>query len=409
MATFTLVNQDKAVRASIRLPKLPPESRNFSKKKYGTITEARSEAKRWAATREGELRNSSPGAAVAAHDRTFQDAADAFCQVRCGFRLDGNTPKEALAIFTEDQSNACTPMGNRQPILGSNMFGPVGQLDYWVTYFGNTRLSKITTDKINHGLRALEMGSKGKAGRKRSPATINRYQSAIRSALELCLVTNGLFPWLQYNPAPTMKRQEKNKRKVVLTGVQRKALLKNCLNSQWDDLYAVVQIGIATGARQSNIMGLRWSRIDLETGRVDIPGDEMKNGRDFATWITGDALDLLRRMNKQLKLQKVTKLHDENSDLVFPAPKSAGPQAFDSKRRIAWNRALEQSGIEHSIDASDRENTGFRFHDLRHTFAKMVGAKGASNQQLKQMLGVSSDSIVARYTNIDIDDVKNLY
>ena len=412
MATFTKVNQGKAVRAMIRLPKLPAQSKNFSKKKYGTLAKANAAAKEWAAAREAELRTASPGAASAAHERTFYDVADVFCQVRCGFRLNGEMPKEALATFRNGGTmadghggpNRCTPMDiGRDVITGKNLNGPVGQLDWWVRYFGKTRLSKINSEMILEGLRQLDDG-------KRSPATINRYQSVVSTAFKLCLISTGLFPWLASNPAPTIKRREQNRREVVLTAKQKAKLLPACKKSNWSDLYLVVMIGIATGARQANIMGLRWSRLDLKSGRVDIPAHEMKAGKAWATWITGEALDLLRERKKALKKSKVTKLGDTNKDFVFPAPLVEGPQEFDSKRRDAWNAALEAAGIERSIDPNDRVHTGFRFHDLRHTFmTKMAAKHSANNQQLKQVLGVSADATVARYANVTIDDVRSLF
>ena len=408
MAITHTIIRGKAYRFRIALPGIRPITKSFAFKKYGNPKAAETAGKKWANLNIGTEQKKSRKVSHAALNKTFMDAADLFCQIKMGFRLDGMMPKEAFTVFRDGKAardtphlgpNKCTP--GEKPSIGKNACGPAGQLEWWINWFDGKAIDRITEDDVADGIDFLDDGT-------RSPASLNRYISNVKTAFNVVINgDHGRQRFVEVNPVKIKKKAENNVRTVELTPEQAERLLPNCQKSAWKDLYLVVMIGIACGARQGNIMGLRWSRLDLKSGRVDIPGDEMKNGKRWATWIKGEALELLQERDRKLKSAKVQNLF--NPDFVFPSPKSNGHVMFESKIRDKWNLALKQSGIERARDPNDRANTGFRFHDLRRTFGKRMSRKGASTLKMKAMLGVRTDSIIDTYAALNIDDVEDMY
>lgn len=397
MATITEIN-GKAFRASVRIAPYPAQHKSFSFKKYKGKKAAKKAAKDWGQEAEVSLKKTDPGVANRSKELTFRDVADIYVQTRCGFKLNGLRPRDALVIFKADQSNACIPIGHRKQITGKNLNTPVSHLDWWCDRLEGMPLRKLKSIHINAALTALNNG-------KRRPSTINRYQSYVHAAFELVITgRQNRNEWIEDNPAPKGKLPEDNQRNVTLKKGQATKLISACKRSDNDDLFLIFQIGIATGARQGNIMGLRWDRIDLETGRVSIPANEMKNGKKFATMIRGEALEILNRRKIQMKSAKVQNLF--NDEFVFPSDATNREAGFPRK---AWTTALQRAGIENMVDPSDPNNTGFHFHDLRHTFATKAAAKGASQEQLMKVMGHSSPQMTSRYVDMDIDDVAHLF
>src|SRR5439155_15896102 len=76
------------------------------------------------------------------------------------------------------------------------------------------------------------------------------------------------------------------------------------------------------------------------------------------------------------------------SDWVFPNADSTGPldgRAFD---RLLFRPALKRAGI-----------TGFRWKDLRHTFATRLRMSGSDTGTIRDLLGHTTDRMTQRYAH----------
>ena len=102
----------------------------------------------------------------------------------------------------------------------------------------------------------------------------------------------------------------------------------------------VVLFALATGLRQSNLVGLEWSHVNLAAGHAWVGADQSKNGKPIAVPLNATALAVLQR--------QVGK-HPEK---VFTY--AGKPLGWANTK--AWRNALKRAGIEN-----------FRWHDLRHT------------------------------------------
>jgi len=261
-------------------------------------------------------------------------------------------------------------------------------LMHWRAEFGAALLNEITPQRIALARDRLLAGSTRYKSRAtgdpnkdaarvmgtRSGPTVNRYLATLSACLSFAVKTLG---WLERNPCErTAKNRENPGRVRFLTESEIPRLLDACRPSP--DLYLAVVLSLTTGARQAEIMGLRWPQLDLSRRLITLRQGATKNGDARALPISGEAGELLRER------AKVRSLHD---DRVFPPVTLKGQSR---SLREGWRRALLAAGIE-----------DFRWHDLRHTAASYLAMSGRSQVEIAKVLGHRTLAMVARYSHLD--------
>jgi integrase len=330
-------------RVKIRLKGFPPESATFER-----ITDA----KDWGKRTEADMKAGRYFGASKRH--TFGELLDEYEPVAAG----------KIARFEERKA----------------------QLDYWRKVFGAELLDAITPARIakerdkllNEETQNWATPPTGNAEQdtkrpraKRSAATVNRYIAALSAAL-----SHGVkeLEWLERNPVERVtKPSEPSGRVRFLSDEERPRLLDACRPHA--DLYLAVVLSLTTGARQTEIMSLRWGQIDFIRQVIGL--DKTKNGERRALPLVGEAFTLL---------QARAKVRSLTDDRIFP-PTTA--KAETRSLREAWERALKTAGI-----------TGFHWHDLRHTAASYLAMSGVSLVEIAKVLGHRTLQMVARYSHL---------
>ena len=263
----------------------------------------------------------------------------------------------------------------------------VGRLGWWRDEYGAVSLAQFTTAKIREGLRSLarqrcrRAAGKGKTvslARTRSPATVNRYLGAISIAMAWTVEED----WLAENPASGIRRKREPAGRVRwLSDDERKRLLDACDESEWEDLGLLVRLALSTGARQGELLKLKWSDLDLKR-RLAHLGDT-KSGEPRM-------LPLIGRVKEAL----AAKPRPIDSGLVFRSPVTDDqPIHF----RPHWDAAVKKA-----------ELTNFRFHDIRHTTASYLAMQGASPLEIADVLGHKTLAMVKRYSHLATDHKQKL-
>ena len=259
------------------------------------------------------------------------------------------------------------------------------RLAYWHEAFGSDRLDAITPARIAKERDKLLAGTTNKKDAatgellKRTGATVNRYLAALSSCLSYGVKE---LQWLERNPMERIRRPAENKGRVrFLSDDERVRLLDAC--RQHPDLYLAVVLSLTTGARQGEIMGLRFAQIDF--ARQVITLHDTKNGDRRALPLVGEAFALLQER------AKVRQLKD---DRVFPPVKETAQQR---SLREAWENALEAANIEN-----------FHWHDLRHTAASYLTMAGVSAIEVARVLGHKTLAMSLRYSHLAPDRVTEL-
>ena len=173
-------------------------------------------------------------------------------------------------------------------------------------------------------------------------------------------------------------------------------------------------MAIMTGARQGELLGLKWGDLDLEKKQVYIQRT-FNNGREFPTKTKGSKrkIDLSPTLLTELKKWKLacpkTKPDPRNPDgpeieieLMFP--NEAG-EHIDKNNMIKryFEPALGKAGIieiekeKEKVEGTKKikvsrkiKGPKVRFHDLRHTFASLLIEQGENIKYIQTQLGHST-------------------
>jgi integrase len=198
-----------------------------------------------------------------------------------------------------------------------------------------------------------------------SPSTANRYLALIRAVLR-----KAAFEWEWIDRVPKVKLYREAKRRIRwITPEQAKTLLRELPAHQAD----IVLFALSTGSRQSNVLKLEWSQVDLERRVAWIHADQAKGRRPIHVSLNSSAMAVLvRQVGK----------HPER---VFTF--NGKPVAWANT--LAWRKALTRAGIEN-----------FRWHDLRHTWASWLIQKGTPLYVVQEMGAWESEGMVRRYAHL---------
>ncbi|MDP5240882.1 site-specific integrase [Uliginosibacterium sp. 31-16] len=235
------------------------------------------------------------------------------------------------------------------------------ELDYLL---GDLTLNQINGDVVWQVVqRQMKRGNK--------PATVNRYLSLIRSLLRMA---RDEWQWIDSIPKIRLLPGEVE-RDRWLTQTEADRLVKACP----DHLAALVRFALATGCRAREITDLEWERVDLQRKTAWL--DHTKNGTPRGVPLNTDAVEVLK--------EQVGK-HDR-----YCFTYRGKPIVFQVTN-TAWLGALKKAGIE-----------DFRFHDLRHTWASWHRQAGTSCDELKDLGGWKSRTMVDRYAKFATENLKS--
>jgi integrase len=138
-------------------------------------------------------------------------------------------------------------------------------------------------------------------------------------------------------------------------------------------------LGVETGMRTGEMLGLRWKDIDVLNDVIQVGRSKTPAGMRAVPISAHCKTELLRWRNL---------VGPRFSEWVFPS--------FDNRRhplqrggRKAWANTLKKAGLPF-----------FPIYYLRHTFASRLTAAGVSPLTIAQMLGHSSTQIVPRYAQV---------
>jgi integrase len=172
--------------------------------------------------------------------------------------------------------------------------------------------------------------------------------------------------YLSENELRRLKRamDEKNYRKDTTT-----------MNKTFTRLRLIVLIAVTTGMRIAEIFGLRWSDVMYSEALLAVRS-KLKGGRMRYVPLLPELASELRRFPAVI-----------GEDRVFP-PKAG---ATSGRQRVegSFENLLERAGIQ-----------GFRFHDLRHTFASWFMMNGGDLYELAKILGHSNIKMTERYAKL---------
>ncbi len=242
-----------------------------------------------------------------------------------------------------------------------------------VPSFGHLPLRTLTTQQIR-GFCRRKMAGRSEGGDGLHQTTVHNIAMTLRIALGAA-VELGL---LARNPAAVRKTIPRPAPREMLTWEPEecRAFLLAARGDRWETL---LNAALATGMRQAELRGLRWSGVDLAAGTVavstSITPTRRRKGPKSASGervlhLPSHVVELLGRHRAARKVVDLAA-----ADLVFPND-AGGPFMANSIRVYHLNRLIAVAGVRQ-----------IRFHDLRHTFATLMLRSGVPVKDVAYMLG----------------------
>jgi integrase len=143
----------------------------------------------------------------------------------------------------------------------------------------------------------------------------------------------------------------------------------------------IFMLAVFTGARQGELLGLKWEDVDWTACQINIKRTFNK-GRFFATKTktSNRKIDLGPTVIAELKKWKLA-CPQNKLDLVFPN-KAGAPINYSNMVTRYYRPALETADL-----------PKIRFHDLRHTYASLMMSHGENIKYIQSQLGHSSPTV----------------
>ncbi len=172
-------------------------------------------------------------------------------------------------------------------------------------------------------------------------------------------------PKLQRHPSPAGRTR-------WLTG-QEWQRLRPILEAESPLLAEAAAFTLATGLRENNVLELTWDQVDLKRRVAWLHGDQTKGGVPIGVPLNDAACAILASRKG---------IHKR---WVFGNPDY--PLSKASNR--AWYTAIRKAGMR-----------GFRWHDLRHTWASWAVMSGVRLEELQRLGGWKTAAMVQRYSHL---------
>ena len=182
------------------------------------------------------------------------------------------------------------------------------------------------------------------------------------------------------NPCKGVRHFKEQSRERFLPADELKRLLA-ALDDEPDDTWRhFFTLLLLTGARRSNVEGMRWADVSLERGLWAIPGEQSKNAQQLAVVLVPAAVEILRARQ------------GNNGEWVFPSKRGDG---HIIEPKAAWKAILKRAKI-----------TDCRMHDLRRTLGSWQAAAGVSMLVIGKSLGHRSQASTAVYARMNMEPVR---
>ena len=292
---------------------------------------------------------------------------------------------------------------------------------YLVPALGKRRLDKLTPQHVRDMQTWMERGTDANPNGL-SPSTIHRAHRvlnvALNSAIDEGLIRRNVAKHVK---APSLVGRDQ----ATIELAAARTLLVSTFNDWYGPRFAT---SLILGARQGEVLGMEWDRVDLEQGTLDLAwqlqrllyrhGCGGKCGLKRAGSCPERELDvrkdfLYRRLDGGLCL---TKPKSQESKRVIPIPtlllgflaKQAKQQAGKpnphglvftrpdgrpidpSRDSEEWHAALDKAGL-----------PSIKLHAARHTTTSLLMAAGVSDTVIQAILGHSTVAMTRAYQHAD--------
>lgn len=240
--------------------------------------------------------------------------------------------------------------------------------NYWLPIFQERQVANITAGDVRDAIAQNNLDSL-------SPKTFNNAMTPLRGIFELAME----YEYISLNPCRKVKAK---KWQPPLPDPFEQHEIPLILNALRDDWRPYFQVAFGTGMRTGELLALRWSDIDWNSGVIKVERGYAAHTTDDTKTHKARFVELNDLSTAGLKAQKpMTFLAD---DLVFTVK---GEQIVSDKPpRVALDAALKKAGIRRR-----------KAYGTRHTFASIALSNGISPYEVSKQMGNSVAMLMRHY------------
>jgi len=259
-----------------------------------------------------------------------------------------------------------------------------------VPHIGTVKLQKLSGSQVNALYAKLAETGRKDGKTSLSPMTIHHVHACLHKACK------DAVRWghISRNPLdaadPPRKKGDGTKEMRTWTKEQVKAFLEAMKDERLSPLWHTIAM---TGMRRGEAIGLRWSDVDLEGGRLAVRRALIPSGRD-----------VIVSEPKTVKGRRVIAIDPGTVEVL----KAQAARQLDEQKE--WDEAWIETGLVFTLEngaALDPESVSrywrqavkksllppIRLHDLRHTHATLALQAGIHPKVVSERLGHATISI----------------
>jgi integrase len=141
-----------------------------------------------------------------------------------------------------------------------------------------------------------------------------------------------------------------------------------------------ITVAMDTGGRKGELEALTWEKIEWSEYRATLllPASDTKSGKARRVPVPNRSTEILKRLRKD----------NPGATKVFMYRRAGEARPIGNVRR-PFETACKRAGI-----------ADFRIHDCRHHFASRLAQRGATLQEIKELLGHASIEMTLRYSHL---------
>lgn len=215
-----------------------------------------------------------------------------------------------------------------------------------------------------------------------SGATVNRQFALLRHMLNIAIEKG----YIETNPAKGIKRCQEApwRHKYVFSEFE----INQLMAAAAPHLRPILMLAFGTGLRKGDILGLRWSDIDLDREIITLYMQK-----------TGEPIEIpMLPMVRELLLRLRTGAPDSTYIFVGRWPSRRTNKITKlTNVKTAFGSAMRRSGL---------AEKGYRFHDTRRTFATMLYNRGVHLTKIQRLLGHKSITTTERYLGVKFEETR---
>lgn len=240
--------------------------------------------------------------------------------------------------------------------------------------------------------------------------------------------------WEGANPAAGIKRNPEKERDRFLQSSELPRFFQALAAEPSDIVRDYILASLLTGARRSNVLGMRWEELELEEGAWRIPDSKAKNGQSQLVTLPPQLVTVLEERRQNIRGPWVFPGTGKTGHFAEPRKGweriLARAQALGIVKALADHEAWQEAQLieaaelalfqprqimkryadainRHDIDPDSFALKDLRIHDLRRTLGSWQAKHGASLAIIGKSLNHKSLKATAIYARLDADPVRD--